>query len=329
MFCSWDAEEPGTLGSTEWADDHHQFIMNHVVSYLNVDMAVEGNFTVRLKSLEHIEDSVFEAAKEIDAPDTPGKSLYTDWLEKSALLAGKSKVDKPKIFTPTAGSDYKCFWWTYGTTIVDYRYLFSKVDFPFLQTNGHYHTRYESFGWMSKYVDPGFKYHRTLTQLWTQHALSLADSKLIPFDLVKYVGQVQRYMRKFEKSYGKYLDREKISLEFIKSRLSILMRETTEFSENVKDNFSNMTVLEKRCVNDKIMNFERNFLITGLTSNAAKRHVIWPSAAKAVKSGNKFPALQEAIYDAHNNITKDWDQVNKQLTLLTWCIDTATKSLTA
>ena len=57
-----------------------------------------------------------------------------------------------------------------------------------MSPNGHYHTRYESFGWMCKHVDPEFKYHSTIAKLWSGTALTLADSRIIPYDLVTYAG---------------------------------------------------------------------------------------------------------------------------------------------
>jgi len=332
-FCSWDTEEPGYQGSTEWTDDYHKFIMNQVVAYLNVDMAVEGNFTLRIKSLEHIEDSLFSAAKQLKTPHTKN-NLYEDWLDKSKmLLRAKNKDDaitKPTIFTPSAGSDYKPFWWTYGTTIVDYRYLFSKVEYPFLGANGHYHTRYESYDWMTGYVDPGMVVHETLAQFWTQHALMLADEQRINFDLVKYANQIEVWFNKLEKDYlTSYLQPQNITLAHVRESLDKLKCEAKTFMTIAKIKFAaeKTTVLEKRAINDKIMNFERNFLIQGLTKNEATRHSIWCSAKNYLsKTSNKFPGLQEAIYEAEKN-KGDWDKVRKHATLIKWCLDTATKSL--
>jgi len=329
MFCSWDAEEPGTLGSTEWADDHHKFIMDQVVAYLNIDMAVEGNFTVRLKVIDIMEDGVFDAAKEMPAPDDASKSLYQDWLEKSALLDKKSLAEtkKPKTYTPIAGSDYKCFWHTYGTSILDTRYLFSKVDYPFLSTNGHYHTRYESFGWMSKYVDPDFLYHKTITKLWLSHGLRMADSSLIPLNVLKYCLQLKSFFDKFETAHTKYLQPQNIKLDFMKERIDVLVEEAKKFVKAVEEKKDKLNALELRAVNDIIMQFERNFLSNQMNIHTSARNVVYSSPQKTLEPSQKFPGIQHAMYFAQNGLVKDWDEVKKQITLVVWCIDTAIRSL--
>merc|ERR1719427_535774 len=100
-------------------------------------MAVEGNFTVILKSLEFVGDGIYKTASLITAPDNPNKTLYEDWQAKSKVLKNDDTLRVPFLITPTSGSDYKSFWHKYGTTIADLRYLFSKKDFPRLSPNGH------------------------------------------------------------------------------------------------------------------------------------------------------------------------------------------------
>lgn len=325
MACSWGAEEVGILGSTEWTDEHHQFIMNHVVSYLNVDMAVEGNFTVRLKALRFVSEGIYRAAKIIQSPHNENETLYFDWLKKSIILNDGKKLALPKLITPRSGSDYKAFWHTYGTTISDFRYLFSKKDYPRLPANGHYHTRYESFGWMSKHVDPEFKYHLTVSRLMGGHLLILADSEIIPFNLISYTQHIRYYLLDLEKAYAKQLTRQHISLAFAKERLNVLIEKTKQFHIYVKQKMK-ATPYELRSINDKIMNFERNFLIKGISKTISARHVVWASNSYQLKS-TRFPGISEAIYWASKNASSDWDGVRKQITLVVWCFDTANKSL--
>ena len=90
--------------------------------------------------------------------------------------------------------------------------IYSQVDFPKLPQNGHYHTMYESYGWMSKKVDPGFIHHLAIGQLWAGHLLLVADSNLIPYDIVKFTKQVKGYLIKFESTYKTLLDNNDVSL---------------------------------------------------------------------------------------------------------------------
>ena len=326
MACSWGAEEPGVLGSTEWADENHRFITEHVAAYLNVDMAVEGNFTIRLKALNFVEKAIYRAAKLIRAPDKPKKTLYDDWLGKSSMLANR-RLSKPPSVTPTSASDYKALWNTYGTTIADLRYDYSKKDYPKLATNGHYHTRYESFGWMSKYVDPKFIYHLAIGKLWAGISLVIADSTIIPFNLVTYAKQVKYYLNHFEESYQSTLKIRQISLSFAQQRLNALIEKTKLFHNYVKNsNPFRIRAYELRSINDKLMNFERNFLLADISRKKSVRHVIYSSAPYQLKR-TKFPGISEAIYFASKSDKDDWDEVRKQITLVIWCFDTANRSL--
>ena len=86
------------------------FISDKVVAYLNVDMAVEGNWTVQIKSLDHMADSIFQASKHVRCPDNSSQTLYQDMCHKHALLEGR-KVDliHPDYGSPGGVSDNKCF----------------------------------------------------------------------------------------------------------------------------------------------------------------------------------------------------------------------------
>ena len=71
---------------------------------------------------------------------------------------------------------------------------------------------YESYGWMSKKVDPGFIHHLAIGQLWAGHLLLVADSNLIPYDIAKFTKQVKEYLIKFETTYKTLLDNYSVSL---------------------------------------------------------------------------------------------------------------------
>ncbi|KAL9953009.1 hypothetical protein ACROYT_G040356 [Oculina patagonica] len=85
VLCSWGAEEHGMLGSTEWAEDFANLLSNRAVVYLNVDVAVKGNFTLRVQSSPLLEFAFMEATKKIQPPgsDNPDDTLYEDWKNKN------------------------------------------------------------------------------------------------------------------------------------------------------------------------------------------------------------------------------------------------------
>ena len=97
------------------------------------------------------------------------------------------------------------------------------------------------------------------------------------------------------------------------------------FCQYLKNIGSDTSEVELRSVNDKLQNFERNFLVAGISSRISTRHVVYASAG-AKLSGGKFPGIAEAIYNAVRK-GGEWDDVSKQITLVVWCVDTANRSL--
>ncbi|XP_019351949.1 N-acetylated-alpha-linked acidic dipeptidase 2 isoform X2 [Alligator mississippiensis] len=85
IFASWDAEEFGLLGSTEWAEENAKILQARGVAYINADSSVEGNYTLRIDCTPLMYGLVYNLTKEIPSPDEgfEGKSLYESWYEKN------------------------------------------------------------------------------------------------------------------------------------------------------------------------------------------------------------------------------------------------------
>lgn len=318
-ICSWGAEEAGMIGSTEWADENAHFVSSKVVAYLNVDMAVEGNYTVQIKSLDHMVESIFQASKHVKSPDSDN-NLFKDMCKKHAKLDKKtSDLEEPNYDKPGAVSDNKHFSQRYGISVSDYRYIYNKLDFPKLTVhNANYHTLYDSFGWMSKFVDPKFDHHLALGRLWMQHALILADAIVIPFDLTKYAKQVQKLFLELEDKYESVLSQNKVSFDYAKSRLKTLISDTESFHKYVKKvNSSKLDPGKLRSLNDRIMHFEKNFILESNTGKLMLKHIVY--------------STPEYFYGIVFSITEDpgedWDNVRKELTLFVWCVDMAIRSM--
>ena len=318
MACSWGAEEAGMQGSTEWADENSKFLSNKVIAYLNVDMAVEGNYTIQIKSLRHMIRSIFEAAKHVQSPDVPNTTLYQDMQHKHAKLLNLSHdLENPEYKAPGGDSDDIRFAQRYGIAVSDYRYIYNKMEFPLLLHNGHYHTLYDSFDWMSKFVDPSFEHHVTIGQLWLKHALILSNSLIIPFDVEGFCQQMETYFHEFEGEYSSSLKQHNVSLEFAKSRINYLVIQASNFQKNIGDiRIEKASFIIRRAINDNIMNFEKHFILQTNVGQQPLKHVY--------VTGKKFSGIIHAIT---NNPGNKWDNVRREITLLVWCVDMANISL--
>src|SRR6266478_3983383 len=172
---SWDAEEQGLIGSTEWAEENAAELKEKAVAYLNMDVAVSGpNFGA--SSVPSMWKLIHSAAQEVKDPKT-GKSIYEAWRDRARSDAadlelydanGNEKpAAAPRIGALGSGSDYTPFLQHLGVP---------SLDMGFNGDYGVYHSAYDSFYWMAHFGDPTFQYHVAAAQIWGTIALRLADA---------------------------------------------------------------------------------------------------------------------------------------------------------
>ncbi|MGH9927878.1 MAG: M28 family metallopeptidase [Pyrinomonadaceae bacterium] len=193
LLCSWDGEEYGLLGSTEWVEENAGELQEKAVAYLNVDSAVSGsNFGA--SSVPSMWKLIRGATRDVKDPKS-GQSVYQQWQERA-----REQEPDPELTNAEVGSD---------TEIAEARIgaLGSGSDFtPFLQhlgvpasdmgfggDYGVYHSAYDSFYWMSHFGDPNFVYHVAAAQLWGTVAMRLADAAGLPLDYRDYASQVREF----------------------------------------------------------------------------------------------------------------------------------------
>ena len=170
ILASWDAEEFGLTSSTEWGEEHERELREKAIAYLNVDAAVSGPdfFARAVPSLAHV------VAESAGVPDS----------------AIDTRIG--------AGSDYTVFLNFVGIPVVDMRF-----QGPY----GVYHSAYDTHEWVSRFADPGFLRHATLTRIWAVLALRVANADLLPLDAVRYASQVGDFLDEVTGRGGVRLDR--------------------------------------------------------------------------------------------------------------------------
>ncbi|MDX6501241.1 MAG: N-acetylated-alpha-linked acidic dipeptidase [Blastocatellia bacterium] len=190
---SWDAEEQGLIGSTEWAEENAAELKEKAVAYLNVDVAVSGpNFSA--SSVPSMWKLIWSAAQDVRDPKS-GKSLYDAWhsrvradLAESELYdanGNEKPASSPRIGALGSGSDYTPFLQHLGVP---------SLDMGFGGDYGVYHSAYDSFYWMAHFGDPTFQYHVAAAQIWGTIALRLADAEGLPFDYTDYASQLKEFV---------------------------------------------------------------------------------------------------------------------------------------
>ena len=177
-FSSWDAEEYNLVGSTEYVEDKIDFLREHGVAYLNVDVGVSGQ-KFRAAGAPSLRRSLVHALDRVVDPSDNG-TLKQLWQKAGSKLEGLG-----------AGSDYVAFQDMAGTSSIDFGFEGPEYGYP-------YHSCYETFEWMQKFGDPDFSYHTALAQVWALLILDLADTPIVPLDLIEYTSSIKTYIKRLQ-----------------------------------------------------------------------------------------------------------------------------------
>ncbi len=198
IYCAWDGEEPGLLGSTEWAETHADELRQHAVMYLNSDGNGRGYFFAGgTHGLEHFIDSV--ASQVID----PEKNIPI--IERTRLLqishatpAERATIRNRSDLRIRAlgdGSDYVTFMDFVGIPSLN-------LGFGGEDHGSQYHSIYDDFYWYTHFQDTTFVYGRALAQVAGSAVMRMADAELLPYNfnntadtVSMYVDQVQQLLK--------------------------------------------------------------------------------------------------------------------------------------
>jgi len=188
VVCSWDGEEIGLTGSTEWGEQFADELRAKAVAYINVDEATSGpNFEGQ--AVASLAPMLVETSRTLQDPS--GKSLYDAWKESSARLRREAHIEAEVTDANLSdtrigsGSDHTVFLNFVGMPV---------LGLGFVGDYGVYHSAYDDFFWMNHFGDPGYRYHTLTSQLWGVTALRLANADLLPFDFAAYASNVRQFV---------------------------------------------------------------------------------------------------------------------------------------
>jgi N-acetylated-alpha-linked acidic dipeptidase len=196
IFCAWDGEEPGLLGSTEWVETHQDELRRKAVMYVNSDsngrgfLGIEGSHT-----LEHFINGV---ARDVKDPETNLSVWKRDQLHSIARPdddAGRQEVRNRAdlhIGALGSGSDYTPFLDFAGIASID-------LGFGGESGGGIYHSIYDDFYWYTHFGDTDFVYGRALAQTAGTALMRMADAQLLPFDFHNFADTVHTYVGELSK----------------------------------------------------------------------------------------------------------------------------------
>jgi N-acetylated-alpha-linked acidic dipeptidase len=231
VLCSWDGEEYGLLGSTEWAEEHAAELKEKAVVYLNMDSAVSGpNFGA--SAVPSLWKTIRAATRDVTDPKTK-KSIYQAWQDRAreiqpepAMTDASAGTDTPiaeaRIGALGSGSDYTPFLQHLGIT---------SLDMGFGGDYGVYHSAYDSFNWMVKFGDPTFQYHVAAAQLWGTLALRFANAEALPFDYTDYATQVRDFFNETQRNAARRKLSESFDAKALTDSINNLAEESARFNK--------------------------------------------------------------------------------------------------
>ncbi|KAI1453375.1 Zn-dependent exopeptidase [Annulohypoxylon moriforme] len=289
VLASWDNEEYGLVGSTEFGEHHAGWLTENCVAYINVDEATNGGNILGAYGSPLLAHALRETAAFIPSPVNEGKTVYDDWLRLQQETS--EHLDHPNLTVMGTGSDYTVFFHHLGISSIDI--LFNQrgtAVYP-------YHSNYDSYYWVDRFGDPGFKKHLAMARLWGLLTVKLAGVPVLPFRASDYSNALKQHIKSLSEKGISGLQLG--PLEKSTSRFEV---STNAFDKNVqraklgKSHQHSPDVAE---ISKVYMKIERSFLCPkgGLPGRPWYKHLIFAPGLWAGYDGVAFPCVTECIED--------------------------------
>jgi N-acetylated-alpha-linked acidic dipeptidase len=195
IFCAWDAEEPGLIGSTEFAEQHADELKQHAVVYINSDVNARGFFGA--EGSHTLEKFINDVARDVQDPETKLSVWKRTQLRQigrpddiSERQEARSRTDL-RIGALGSGSDYGAFLQHDGVAALN-------LGFGGEDGGGIYHSIYDDFYWFTHFSDTEFVYGRALAQTAGTAIMRLADADLLPFEFTNFADTMQTYVKELK-----------------------------------------------------------------------------------------------------------------------------------
>lgn len=295
VFASWDGEEYGLIGSTEWVEEYIPWLSKAAIAYLNVDVAVRGSkFSAAAAPL--LNKAIHEATSLVQSPNQtiPGQTVGDLW--------------DGYIRTMGSGSDFTAFQDFAGIPSVDLGFGGGPGDAVY-----HYHSNYDSFAWMENFTDPDWTYHVTMTKVWALLAAALVETPVIAFNATDYAVGLDMYLHSVKNLTASSPHESVGSLPIftlLENAISRLRNVTTTFDARaaalackINDGVPWWRLWSKaqlyaeiKWVNERYKCLERKFLYeNGLDGRSWFKHVVFAPGIWTGYAGATFPGLVECV----------------------------------
>ncbi len=317
VIASWDAEEFGLIGSTEWVEQHESELRN-AVAYFNMDVAVSGQ-KFSASSVPTLKQFIRDISTVVPSPQ--GGTVYDAWRRSNQL--GSRQADDPgsQDRTPAAetkadvpvgdlgsGSDYTPFLQHLGVP---------STDIGSTGPYGVYHSAFDNFNWFKKFGDPTFVYEQEMARMFGLEIIRMSDVDILPFDYEEYGKEILVYLDAANK---------KAEAEF--GAPDTHFQQAASAARRFEEAGAKMTARQRKGgkdiekLNAALIQAERELLIEGgLPHRPWYRHSIYAPGEYTGYAAVVIPGVNESI-DRHDRAEAD-----HQLDLLSAALDRAARAL--
>ncbi|KAF2143987.1 uncharacterized protein K452DRAFT_246079 [Aplosporella prunicola CBS 121167] len=319
VLASWDGEEYGLIGSTEWVEEYIPWLAHSAVAYLNVDVGTSGpHFTAAGAPL--LDQALIDATNAVQSPNqTVANQTVGDTWNKHIRTIG-------------SGSDFTAFQDFAGIPCLDLGFKNDERSAVY-----HYHSNYDSFYWMDTFGDKGFEYHITITKIWALLAANMIESPVLQFSATNYANSLKRYLKAVEDKANGHKDnidgagnRDPLPLGWDTSSLFAplhkaighLHHSASKFDATAEDLRTEIRenpipwwkwwekvklYYRVRAVNTKYKYLERQFLhAPGLDGRSWFKHVVFAPGVWTGYAGATYPGLVESVERGDEESAKRW-----------------------
>ena len=335
VYCAWDGEEPGLLGSTEWVEDHENELKEKAVIYINSDG--NGRGFLYAQGSHALEPFIEEIAKQVIDPQTK-VSVY-DRRKSSRLVAAKSIDERKKISDEKglildamgSGSDYSSFIQHVGIPSLN-------LGFGGEDPGGEYHSIYDSYDLYSRFKDPGFQYGVTLAETAGHAVLRMSQADELPFDYTHLTKTIDSYLQDLVKLMETKRQSTEMENQMIKSGDYAIAKDPTkpyvvpdpksevpflDFSplqnalKKLGTSVDSLNVVYQNNLKSGTVNIEFNqalyrseqqlLSVTGLPRRSWYKHTLYAPGAYTGYGVKTMPGIREAIEQ------RNWKEVQEQI----------------
>ncbi|XP_078682601.1 aminopeptidase NAALADL1-like [Branchiostoma floridae x Branchiostoma belcheri] len=315
VFAAWGAEEFGLFGSMEYVEQYAKLLGERLVTYVNMDVGVSGNYSLAVGASPSLRNAIYEATKRVPSPhNTPDKTVYDDWAQGE---------ETPFIGGITLSTDHSSFALRVGTPVMTMAYDHDKTGYPIGTAYPVYHTGYDNMDVMERFVDPDFSVHRALARTAGELLRHLSDEVLLPLEWEQYVPVLTAGLNATETDYGTALEEQGIRLDGLSSAIQNFSAAAAAF-QDILDRVDKDNPIQARMVNDQLVAVNKAFIDTN-SQHVFFKHVLFSPPYCTVGTSNAFPGIVDAMCGGPQG--EGWEEVKKQVAAITFTIQSAADAL--